>query len=476
MQLKSLHRVSDYEWLIPRHGDMNVDGLIIGSRSIVESMDETVYQQLKNVASLPGILEKAIVLPDAHSGYGFPNGCVAVFDAKEGIVSVGGVGFDINCGVRLVTTNLIYQDIEKKVDTLMKAFFRTIPCGVGSLGKLSLSRKEIKDVLLEGAKWVIKNRGMGKEDELDFIEDNGYLSGADPDAVSEEALKRGKNQLGTLGSGNHYLELQVVDEVFDIEKARVFGLFKNQVVVSFHTGSRGLGYQIGMDYLALFSQASDKFNVSIKDRELLYAPVNSDEGRRFLGAVRSASNFAFANRQVISHAIHGVFNDIIKDVDTNTMYDLGHNTIKEEIHKIGASKVKVLVHRKGTTRNFSGKLAEISRPYRVSGQPVIVGGSMGTYSYVLAGREEAIEKTFGSTVHGAGRAMPRQEAKKITDFEHLYQDLLKKNIYLKTKSKEGVLEEAPYAYKDIEEVVQSISKSGLSHRVARLKPIGVVKG
>ena len=476
MQLKNLHRVSDYEWLLPKHEDMNVDGLIIGSQSIVEEMDEAVYRQLKDVASLPGILDKAIALPDAHSGYGFPIGCVAAFDKTDGIVSVGGVGFDINCGVRMITTNLIAQDIEKKVETLMKYFYKMIPCGVGAAGKLVLTKKEVRDVLVEGAGWLIKNKGIGKIDELDYIEDGGCVPGADPDAVSEEAVRREKNQLGTLGSGNHYVELQVVEEVFDIEKARVFGLFKNQVVATFHTGSRGFGHQIGMDFLKIFAEAAPKYKINIKNRELLYVPASSPEAKRYLAAVQCASNFAFANRQVIGHTIHEIFNEIIKDVDTNTMYDIGHNTIKEEIHKVGASRHAALVHRKGSTRNFAGKMPGIPKPYKVTGQPVIVGGSMGTASYVLCGKEESLEKTFASTIHGAGRALSRHKAKESFTFESLSAELDKKGIYLKAKSREGALEEAPGAYKDIEEVIQSITKANLSQRVARLRPIGVMKG
>jgi len=468
MQLNSLHRVSDYEWMIPKQDEMNVDGIIIGSRLIVESMEELVYFQLKKVASLPGILEKAVALPNANAGIGFPVGSAAAFDLKEGVIFIDGMSYDFNCGERLVTTNLIYQDIEKKVDNLIKAFFKIIPTGSQTPGKISLSRKELKDLMSEGARWVINNRGLGKEDEIEYIEDSGFISGADPDAVSDEALKKEKNNLGTLGGGNHFLELQVVDEVFDIEKARVYGLFKNQVVVCFHAGSRSLGYQIGIDYQTLFREQ--------KKGGPPYVPFDSEEGRRYLGAVRCASNYAFANRQVISNAVHNVFNDIIKDVDTNTMYDLGHNTIKEELHKIGSSKRTVLIHRKGCTRSFSGKMPEITRPYRVCGQPVIIGGSMGTYSYVLAGREEAIERTFASTVHSSGRAMTPDKAKKLANFDAINEELLKKNIFLKTRNKELAVEEAPYAYKDIEEVVQSISKSGLSQRVARLKPIGVIKG
>lgn len=455
---------------------MNVDGLIIGSRSVVDGIDDNVLQQLKNVASLPGIVGKAIALPDTHSGYGFPIGCVAAFDKNDGIVSVGGVGYDINCGVRMVTTNLIYQDIEKKVESLMKAFYRAVPCGVGTPGRLSLTKSELTDVLEQGAGWVIKKKGYGKEEELDYIEDNGMLEGANPEFVSDEAIKRERNQLGTLGSGNHFLEMEIVDEVFDIEKARVFGLFKNQVVVTFHTGSRGIGHQVATDYLKLFAGAQKKYGINIKDKELVYVPAGSDEARKYLGAMRAASNFAYANRQTISHYIHEVFNDIIKDVETNTMYDLSHNTIREEVHKVGSTRRTLLVHRKGSTRNFTGKTQEVNRPYRVSGQPIIVGGSMGTASYVLAARDEAVEKTFASTVHGAGRVMSRTKARKTQSYEELVKELAKKNIFLKAKNREEVLEEGPNAYKDIEEVITSISKSGLSQRVARLKPIGVIKG
>ncbi len=476
MELKSLTRITDYEWLLPRENGMNVDVYIVGSRKLIEGMDNNVYQQVKNVASLPGIVDKVVLLPDAHSGYGFPIGCVAAFDSEDGVVTIGGVGFDINCGVRLITTNLIYQDIEKKIDTIIKAFFRKIPAGVGATGKLSLNKREIKEVLERGAEWVIKEKGMGKVEELDYIEEGGCAAGADFDALSEEALKREKNQLGTLGSGNHYLELQVVEEIFDIEKARVFGLFKNQIVVTLHCGSRGLGHQIGVDYMNIFAKAAQKYNISIKNKELLYVPVTSPEAKKYYAAVQAASNFAFANRQVISYLVYEVLNDIIKDVETNTMYDIGHNTLKLETHKIGNSRRQLFIHRKGSTRNFAGKLQLVPKPYQFTGQPVIVGGSMGTASYVLCGKEEAMEKTFGSTIHGAGRTMSRHKAKESITYEELEKQLEKKDVYLKSKSKEGALEEAPFAYKNIEEVVGAVIKSNLSQRVARLKPLGVLKG
>lgn len=476
MQLKLLHRISDYEWLLPKHDKMNVDVYIVGSKKIIEEMDDNVYNQVKNVASLPGIVDKVALLPDAHSGYGFPIGCVAAFDKEDGIVSIGGVGFDINCGVRLITTNLIYQDIEKKVDSIIRAFYKKIPAGVGANGKITLTKKELKDVIERGAEWVIKERGMGRIEELDYIEEGGCVEGADFSALTEEALAREKNQLGTLGSGNHYLELQVVEEVFDIERARVFGLFKNQVVATLHCGSRGLGHQTGVDFMNIFANAAHKYKISIKDKELIYVPAKSPEGKRYFAAVQAASNFAFANRQVISYLVSEVLNDVIKDVDTNTMYDIGHNTLKLETHKVGNSKLPLLVHRKGSTRNFAGKSQVVPKPYQFTGQPVIVGGSMGTASYVLCGKEESMEKTFGTTIHGAGRTMSRHKARESLSYEELEKELLKRGVYLKSKSKEGALEEAPIAYKDIEEVVNTVIKSNLSQRVARLRPLGVLKG
>jgi tRNA-splicing ligase RtcB len=476
MDLKKLYRVSDYEWDIPKSGKMNVDGYIIASQKLIKEMDDTVYNQLVNVASLPGIVYRAIGLPDAHSGYGFPIGGVAAFDMSNGVVCVGGVGFDINCGVRTVTTNLIYQDIEKKVESLLKEFYKAIPAGVGSKGKVSISKKDLFDLLTDGAKWLIENRGMGKKEDLDFIEDYGCLSGALPDALSPEALKREKNQLGTLGSGNHYVEIQIVDEIFDIERARVYGLFKNQVVVTIHSGSRGLGHQVGTDFLKIFAKAAKKYGIEVPERELASVPISSPEGQQYIGAVKAASNFAFANRQAIGYAVHKVFNDVIKDVDTNVMYDIGHNTLKEEEHRIGSTRRNVLVHRKGSTRNFPGRMVSANMPYRVSGLPVIVGGSMGTYTYIMSGSEESMAKTFGSTIHGAGREMSRTKAKSKFDYDTMQAELMEKGVHLKVKDKLSAVEEAPGAYKDIEEVIKSINKSGISIRVARLKPIGVIKG
>lgn len=476
MDLSKLYQISDYEWSIPKTGDMNVDGYIIGSQKLVSEMDDAVYQQLMNAATLPGILYRVIALPDAHTGYGFPIGATAAFDMSDGVIVPGAVGYDINCGVRVITTNLIFPDIEKKVESLIREMYKVIPSGMGEKGKISLSKKELNQLLTEGAKWVIENRGYGKDEDLDYIEDGGVAPDANPDYVSADAFKREKNQLGTLGAGNHYLELQIVDEIFDIERARVFGLFKNQVVVTVHTGSRGFGHQIGTDFIKQFSRIGRKYDIKVPNRELGAAPVQAEESKQYLGAMRCAINYAFANRQIIYGLVDKVLNDVIKDVDTNIMYDLGHNTLKIEEHKIGSTRRKVLVYRKGSTRNFSGVLQDVVKPYRISGQPIIVGGLMGSYSYVLAGTEDSLAKTFGTSVHGAGRNLSRMQAKRHFDYNQIVQELKEKGIYLKSKSRTTAVEEAPGAYKDIEDVIKSVNKSNISIRVARLKPIGVLKG
>lgn len=476
MDIRKLYRISDYEWSIQKTGAMNVDALIVGSQELVENMDDAVYEQLTHAAGLPGIVDRIIALPDAHAGYGFPIGGVAAFDPSEGVICPGAVGYDINCGVRIVTTNLIFQDIEKKVDSLIREFYKVIPSGVGAKGKIALTKKELSELTAQGASWVIKNRGLGKVDDLNYIEDGGVAEGADPGAVSEEGLQREKNQLGTLGAGNHYVELQIVEEIFDIERARVFGLFKNQVVVSFHTGSRGLGHQVCTDYTRLANRYAAVNKLPVPNRELAYFRPDSPEGRNYLGAMRAATNYAFANRQVISHAIDQVLNNVIKDVDTNIMYDIGHNTLKFETHRVGASRRDLLVYRKGSTRSFPGRAQGVMKPYRVTGQPVIVGGSMGDFSYILAGTEEAMLKTFGSTVHGAGRTMSRTAAKKAVTPEHLAEELKKLGVSIKVKNRAAVVDEAPEAYKNIDEVIKSVSKPNISIRVARLRPIGVIKG
>jgi tRNA-splicing ligase RtcB len=476
MILKHLHRVSDYEWLYPKSGSMLVDGLLIGSEDILATVEEVVLHQITHIASLPGVADRVIALPNVNKGAGFPSGCVAAFDRANGVVVLSGIGRDINCGIRMVTTNLIAQDIEKKSETLIREFYKAIPCGSTGLSRINLSRKDLAEIFVQGARWVIENRGMGKPEELDFIEDGGVVEGGNPEVLSEEVYKREKHHIGTLGNGSHYLELQVVEEVFDIERARAFGLFKNQVVVTFQAGSRSVGEQVYQEYSEIFKKSSKKYDHPVKSPELYYLPSSSDEGKAYIGAVRAAMNYGYANRQAIGHSIHQVFNDVIKDVDTNTMYDLGHHTLTDEVHKVGPSRAHQLVHRNGCCRNFIGHISGIARPYSVSGQPVIIGGSMGSASYVMAGREESLEKTFGTTVHGSGRIVPSDLAREKFSPGDLARDLEAKGIYLKIRDRERISEDAPEAYRDIEEVARTINKSGLSLRVARLRPIGVMRG
>ncbi len=476
MDLNQLYRISDFEWSLPRTGNMNVDALIVGSENLITEMDPKLAQQITSIASLPGILDKLIVLPDAYVDSPFPHGMVAAFDPVEGMILPQAVGHDINCGMRTVTTNLIFQDIEKKGEGLTRELFKAIPSGEDSKGKQSFSIKEIGEIMEEGARWIIENRGMGKDDDLENIEDGGEIIGASPDAIPQDIIKKYKSQLGTIGSGNHFVEIQIVDEVFDIERARVFGLFKNQVVVTFHTGSRGLGQDVIDHYIPLFREEMKRLKISTPHRDLTPLPVDNTVSQDFLKAMWATSNYAFANRQLISHAVHHVFNEVIKDVDTNVMYDLGHNMIKEEFHQIGTSKRKVLIHRRGATRNFPGKRPEISKTYRVTGQPVIVAGSMGQHSYVLAGSEESLIKSLGSGIQGAGRLLSEEKAMKKFKMEDINQSLKDFGVYLKTKNKDSITAEAPGAYKDIEEIIKSITKSHISLRVARLKPIGVIRG
>lgn len=471
MELKKL---SDFEWMVERQGEMNVPAIFFGSRKLVSETEEKVFQQAINVACLPGILKAAMVMPDGHSGYGFPIGGVAAF-TEEGVFSVGGVGFDINCGVRTITTNLTLDEVRPKIRVLVDEFFNTVPAGLGSRGEIKLSRAEVDEVLMEGARWVVE-KGYGEEEDLRFIEEGGVIPGADPDAVSERAIKREKGQIGTLGSGNHYLEIQYVADVYDKEIAEKYGLFVNQVVITFHCGSRGLGHQIGSDYLQILYQASKKYGIKIRDRELVCAPINSPEGQRYFSAVKCGINYAFANRQVISHLVRESLKNVFPDVETRILYDVGHNTVKEEKHMVDGKEMTVYIHRKGSTRAFGPSRKEVPREYRGVGQPVIIGGSMGTESYILAGTESAMEKTFGSTCHGAGRRMSRAQAKRQFRGETLVKLLEQKGIIVRGHSMPGIAEEAPEAYKDVREVVDSVHALGISKKVVRLVPLGVVKG
>ncbi len=476
MNIKLLEKISEFEWfLAPREG-MNAGVRFFCSKEILESMDDAVLTQSVNVAHLPGIVGDVIVLPDSHWGYGFPIGSVAGFSEEEGVFTVGGVGFDINCGVRTIKTNLKIDNISRKdLETLSKKLFEKIPAGLGKEGDIKLSKKELFKVLTEGVKWCLEE-GYAEEDDIEHIEENGVIDGAIPDYISQEAIEREKGQLGTLGSGNHYLEVQVVEEIFNNKIADIFGLFEGQIVITIHSGSRGFGHQVNTDFIRIFSKAVEKYKIPIKEKELVCAPIRSEEGRMYLGAVKCAINYAFANRQILTHLVRQTFKKIFRNVNLELLYDVGHNTVKEEIHLINGKKTKIYVHRKGSTRGFGPYNIGIPDKYKEVGQPVIVGGSMGSPSYILVGTQKAMTKTLGSTVHGAGRALSRNQAKKNFSYEKIIKQLENKGITVLSSSKSGVSEEAPQAYKDIDSVIESITSSGISQKVAKLRPIISIKG
>ena len=463
-------------WELPRTGAMRVPGRLYASRALVEGLDAKVAEQLSNVACLPGIVGAAYAMPDAHWGYGFPIGGVAAFDPDEGgIVSAGGVGFDISCGVRTYRTGLQASVLGNRLEPLAHDLYRTIPAGVGSEGTLRLTTRELDEVLVHGARWAVTN-GFGTEEELEFVEERGRVRGADPTAVSDRAKERQRNEVGTLGSGNHYLELQAVDRIFDSAIARAFGLAEGDLVVSIHCGSRGLGHQIGTDYLRELGASAPRHGLRLPDRELACAPIRSSEGQAYLGAMRAAINCALANRQVLGHLVREVFARHVPEARLSLLYDVSHNTCKEETHHVGGRPRRLFVHRKGATRAFGPRHPDLPAAYRDAGQPVLVGGTMGTFSFVLAGTAEAEERSFSSSCHGAGRAMSRTQAKKTWRGGALIEELGARGILVKAHSASGAAEEAPGAYKDVEEVARVSEAAGLATRVARLRPIACVKG
>ena len=483
--LSKLKEVNAGEWILPQQGAMRVPGKIFADRETVAQLvaDEenqvqwSALQQVRNVAGLPGIVNAAIGLPDIHPGYGFPIGGVGAFDADSGVVVVGGVGFDINCGVRMLSTPFHRSEIESSIESLGEALFRAVPAGLGAEGHLRLTVADLNDLLRLGSEYLVA-RGFGFARDLEFTEENGCIPNADPTAVSERAKHRQFRQIGTLGSGNHYLEIQVVDDILHPAAAEAYGLSQNQIVCSIHTGSRALGHQIGQDYLKEMAQASAKYGFGIPERELVCAPIDSDEGRRYLSAVACGANCAFANRHMIAHLIRGAMQETmgIEPSDVRTIYDIGHNNAKFETHTVDGLDRQLLVHRKGSTRAFGPGRDESPAAYRAVGHPLIVGGTMGTASYVLIGTELGMTKTFGSGIHGAGRALSRKKAAKKYWGETVKADLQSQGIYLWTHSLRGVSEEAPGAYKDIEQVVRASSASGITLPVARLLPLGVIKG
>ncbi|MGC2035736.1 MAG: RtcB family protein [Thermoplasmata archaeon] len=456
---------------------MRVPGVLFANSALISSISgDPSTQQLANVATLPGIERNALAMPDIHFGYGFPVGGVAAFDMDEGVISPGGIGYDINCGVRLLRTELTADEVRPKLRTLVDALYRRVPSGVGSKGIVSLSPQEVDEVLAHGARWAV-DHGYGRSEDLEVQEELGELRTADPQAVSENARRRGQRQLGTLGSGNHFLEVQRVDEIFYPECATALGLRSDQVVVMLHTGSRGLGHQIATDYIEIMNRKLSQAGTVLVDRQLSCAPVGSEEGKRYFSAMAAGANFAWANRQVITNGVRAAFGEVFDGGhELAVVYDIAHNMAKEEVHRSEGSSKRLLVHRKGATRAFPAGREEVPAAYREFGQPVLIPGDMGTASYVLVGLPTAMERSFGSSCHGAGRLLSRHASVRRFRFDEVTRDLLERGILVKSATKEGVTEEAPGAYKNIEEVVRSAEGAGLTRRVARLVPLGVIKG
>ena len=452
--------------------------LFFSTEKILLQMDEQVMVQATNVSRLPGLVGSVSILADSHWGYGFPIGAAAAFDMDEGIISIGGVGFDINCGVRTMITDLKLNDIKKDKQILATQLYQDIPAGLGSEGAISLSKRQINEIPIKGARWAVEN-GFGLFEDLDFIEDNGMVKNANPDKVSSRAKEREKNQVGTLGSGNHYLEVQYVEKIYDENIASIFGLTKNQIVVTIHCGSRGLGHQIGTDYLDKFLTRANKLKIALPEKEIVSLPFKDKLAQDYFEAVNCGINYAFANREVLGHIVRKVFKNIFGKIKLSLLYDVGHNTVKIEEHFIGKKKnisKRLIVHRKGATRGFGPGHPQIPLKYRDAGQPIIVGGSMGTASYILVGTQKAMEYNFGTTIHGAGRLLSRHKARKSYRAENEIEKLEKKDIIIKYHSIRSVAEEVPQAYKDIDYVIDAITISGISKKVARLKPIIVIKG
>ncbi len=473
MDPQSLLQYSDFEWQIKPTGQMRVPAIIYADRQLITEMDEKVREQLVNVATLPGIQRAAYAMPDAHWGYGFPIGGVAAFDPKEGgVISAGGVGFDISCGVRALRTTLTARDLESKKTELAEALFRSVPAGVGSRGAIRLNEQQMADMLSGGAQWAVA-QGYGTPEDLDRTEERGRAIGARPDCVSREAKKRQFDEMGTLGSGNHYLEVQRVAEIFDAAAAEGMELRQDDIVVSIHCGSRGLGHQIGTDYLK--SMVTQGYR-PIPDRELACAPIHSELGQQYLGAMRAATNCALANRQIITHLVRGAFEQVLQGSKLVLLYDVSHNTCKIEQHAVDGRTRELFVHRKGATRSFGPGHPDLPPSLRSVGQPVLIGGTMGTESYILVGTRESEQLAFSSACHGAGRAMSRTQATKRWHGRELIDDLCRQGILIRTRSFRGVAEEAPGAYKDVNAVAAAAEHAHLARRVARLVPLICVKG
>jgi len=478
-----LIKIDDYRWKIPvsYKTGMRVPGLIYASKEMLESIrEEQALEQVVNVAFLPGIVGYSFAMPDIHWGYGFPIGGVAAMDIKHGVISPGGVGYDINCGVRLLSTNLSEAEVRPKINQLINALFHNIPSGLGSEGKIKTSQKEMNQLMVEGARWAVK-RGLGFEEDLDVTEEGGCLSGADPSKISDKAVKRGMPQAGTLGSGNHFLEIQVVKEIFDPHTASIMGITEiGQILVLIHTGSRGFGHQICTDHLRVMEQAVSKYEIKLPDRQLACAPIESKEGKDYLAAMACAANYAWVNRQCIAHWVResfsGIFGKSPEKLGMRQVYDIAHNIAKIEEHAIDGRNVKVCVHRKGATRAFATGHKDIPTRYKEVGQPVLVPGDMGRCSFVAVGTERAMSETFGSTCHGAGRILSRGAAKRSIRGGDVIRELESRGIFVKAENVSSLAEEASQAYKDVTEVINVVHQAGISRKIAMAIPMGVIKG
>ncbi|MDD5237785.1 MAG: RtcB family protein [Candidatus Omnitrophica bacterium] len=479
----ALEKIDDFRWRIPRSykPGMRVPGIIYADEKLLKDIrQDKALEQVANVAFLPGIVNASFAMPDIHWGYGFCIGGVAATDPENsGVVSPGGVGFDINCGVRLLKTNFQYEDIKDKLKDLVYALFSDIPAGVGSKGDIRVSAKEEKEILVKGSKWAV-GKGYGTQEDLECTEENGAIQGADPQAVSERAYERGKAQSGTLGSGNHFLEVQVIDQLYDRDICDELDLNLGQVTVMIHSGSRGLGYQICEDYVKSMQHCLQKYNINVPDRQLACAPVNSAEGKAYLSAMKCAANYAWANRQCLMHLTRMVFEKIFslswQKMGMSLIYDVAHNIAKIEKHVVDGKEKDLCIHRKGATRAFPPGHAALPERYKKIGQPVIIPGDMGRNSYLLAGTQKAMEETFGSTCHGAGRLKSRTAAAKSINLGVLLKELEAKGIIVRASGRGTIVEEAPQAYKDVNDVVDVVHNAGISKRVCRMKPVGVIKG
>jgi tRNA-splicing ligase RtcB len=474
---QNLKKISDYLYEIPKEfrSDMRVPARIYTDQELLEAiLQDRSLEQAVNVATLPGILKYSLAMPDIHQGYGFPIGGVAAIKWDGGVISPGGVGYDINCGVRLLTSQITKPELDPKFEHLIDLLFQTIPSGVGKGGKLVVNKQELDSVLAQGIDWAIA-KGFATKDDKEHCEENGRIMAADPDKVSDGAKKRGQDQIGTLGSGNHFLEVQFVAKIFNEEIAKVYGLFPNQIVVMIHTGSRGLGHQVCTDYLRMLNRKLYEWKIKLPDRELIYAPLDSKEGKDYFNAMSAAANFAWANRQYLTYLTRQVFKENLK-AELKLIYDVAHNIAKKETYEIEGEKVDVCMHRKGATRAFGPENPLIPSKYKKVGQPVLIPGTMGSSSFILAGTQKAEAETFGSVCHGAGRSLSRTAAKRGVSGRQIKDELEKRGILVRCASFADIAEEAPLAYKDVENVVEIVAKAGLALKVAQMRPLGVVKG